>query len=392
MKLLKEMMQMSENFGLSESVDVTEMLLKLRKNSTGFLNAKKLEIVCNAIGWKFEKKIVPIKVTDLDRATRESIGVNPSSRSRLAAHYKLDKEDFNKTGSIDILLMAHKNDATDSIFKARELEAESEITKIRSEVKKMEVSKLPVTPQKKKFYIMNISDIEIRNLHGFFGTEYSFVFDAYWSNTVFEITDKVGKKTFELSNDYIANGHSIDDFLRWAKETNWAQDILDTLKMESHESTKSAERTRENTGTCGICNKEYKLINGRLVHHGFTRPGHGYQEGDCFGVGYEPYEKSTQAIKDYVVYLNNIINSRKVRLQEIKSGKITQFSNMNRSRKMETVSIGDPAWEKTLKINIGNLDNEIEMMTADIKVYKKREDVWKEQDLPWERLSKKLKF
>jgi hypothetical protein len=40
---------------------------------------------------------------------------------------------------------------------------------------------------------------------------------------------------------------------------------------------------------CQICERKQSLVQGTLGHHGYTRPGYGYIQGDCFGVGYAPY-------------------------------------------------------------------------------------------------------
>lgn len=52
-------------------------------------------------------------------------------------------------------------------------------------------------------------------------------------------------------------------------------------------------------GWCPICEGDFKVRGEHLVHHGFQRPGIGYIVGDCPGVGYNPYELSTQACTVY---------------------------------------------------------------------------------------------
>ena len=58
-------------------------------------------------------------------------------------------------------------------------------------------------------------------------------------------------------------------------------------------------------GFCPICEGDFKLVPRpgvinyseheamSLVHHGFIRPGDGMIHGDCFGVGWQPYELTT---------------------------------------------------------------------------------------------------
>lgn len=53
-------------------------------------------------------------------------------------------------------------------------------------------------------------------------------------------------------------------------------------------------------GWCPVCERDIKVRDNRLVHHGYQRPGHGYIVGDCFGVGYEPYELSATCCEEYL--------------------------------------------------------------------------------------------
>ncbi len=48
-----------------------------------------------------------------------------------------------------------------------------------------------------------------------------------------------------------------------------------------------------NTGTCPACDQRFKLRNGRIVNHGFTRR-EGFHKGRCPGVGQKPWEVSPE--------------------------------------------------------------------------------------------------
>lgn len=53
-------------------------------------------------------------------------------------------------------------------------------------------------------------------------------------------------------------------------------------------------------GWCPVCERDIKVRDNALVHHGYQRPGVGYIIGDCFGVGYEPYEISATCCEEYL--------------------------------------------------------------------------------------------
>lgn len=53
-------------------------------------------------------------------------------------------------------------------------------------------------------------------------------------------------------------------------------------------------------GTCPVCERQQRVTPKReMVHHGFRRPGWGAIVGDCFGVGYPPYELSSEGCVAY---------------------------------------------------------------------------------------------
>jgi len=76
-------------------------------------------------------------------------------------------------------------------------------------------------------------------------------------------------------------------------------------------------------GTCGVCEREIAVQDGRLVHHGYRRPGDGQIHGDCFAVGYEPYERSTKACEDYRQMVAQSIPPLETRLAALEAGTVT---------------------------------------------------------------------
>jgi hypothetical protein len=63
------------------------------------------------------------------------------------------------------------------------------------------------------------------------------------------------------------------------------------------------------TGHCQICEREIGTTTGLIAHHGYTRPGHGWQTASCFGAKWRPYEVACdalpEAIRSLEVYILN---------------------------------------------------------------------------------------
>lgn len=77
---------------------------------------------------------------------------------------------------------------------------------------------------------------------------------------------------------------------------------------------------KPNAGTCGICLGLWMLDKaGNLVHHGYQRPGDGWQTDGCPGVKKPPYEKSTLALEEYVALLDPLLDDRRAVLARLES-------------------------------------------------------------------------
>jgi len=70
---------------------------------------------------------------------------------------------------------------------------------------------------------------------------------------------------------------------------------------------------------CQICGRAILANTGVIAHHGYKRPGDGWQTSSCFGARYRPYEIACDALPDAikaatlyrdgkVAHLNRLIN------------------------------------------------------------------------------------
>lgn len=51
---------------------------------------------------------------------------------------------------------------------------------------------------------------------------------------------------------------------------------------------------------CQVCGRQIKSKSGVIAHHGYTRPGHGWQTSSCFGARHVPYSEGHDAL-DYAI-------------------------------------------------------------------------------------------
>jgi len=70
-------------------------------------------------------------------------------------------------------------------------------------------------------------------------------------------------------------------------------------------------------GRCPVCEGDFRLHKLTMVHHGYKRPGYGEIVGDCFGVGYPPYELSTEGTEHYLAAVERGIAGNERMLAEL---------------------------------------------------------------------------
>ena len=156
-------------------------------------------------------------------------------------------------------------------------------------------------------------------------------------------------------------------------------------------------RDLTNTGTCPVCEGNFKRNGTGLVHHGFTRPGDGMIHGDCFAVGYLPWELSPQGAIDYTAcvlvphlkgveqYLANLVTNavacffdNDYEWQTLPNGSRSQV----KVRVQVTQASDAERYERLKGVRIGEVERDIAWTKREIERQEKRIANWKPDELP----------
>ena len=73
---------------------------------------------------------------------------------------------------------------------------------------------------------------------------------------------------------------------------------------------------------CQICEREIKASKGLIAHHGYQRPGDGWQTDSCMGARQLPYEESRDIIPKAIQQINNFIGLKTAEIKEVEKGEI----------------------------------------------------------------------
>ncbi|AVH85000.1 hypothetical protein RsoM2USA_71 [Ralstonia phage RsoM2USA] len=361
---------------MAESLEV--LMQKALKLSIMGFNFAKLKQVFDAIDWSAQEQLVEIRPKFVGDEVAQITGIESFhfSGGKKSDHYEIrlynfpDEEEKNKE------IVRHCQ----------------ELVKKQKQMKKWSHNFYDVSSGKAVTDTKDSTDVP------------RFVFQLDYRLVVpgMKIISKSGKTFMLHMNGLRDKSMNNNDLVTWLKEeTTFTEEVADHLGVETPEKRKRVERTRENTGTCGICCKEQKLSKqGNLVHHGFTKPGFGYIQGDCFGVGFKPYELSAQACKSYIEVLTRMMNDNKAALRRHQNGEILTLSVQTKTYKIimghkvydtKLVNKGTPEFDQAQKIMIAKLQGEIRKLQTHIVFYQERVDNWKLDTLPWDKLQKMSK-
>lgn len=161
-------------------------------------------------------------------------------------------------------------------------------------------------------------------------------------------------------------------------------------RKPSTEPRKTPERTLDNTGTCSdpMCSRNVKLRkDGKITDHGYTIRW-GFQSGNCFGVGYDPIEVSTEglvAVKESCERgRDNLLKS----LAALEAGPKTLTENKkvsfayNAPRKDFIYEAGTPEYKTLLSNRLGETKRNLKHCESHIKMCQERIANWEPKALP----------
>jgi hypothetical protein len=99
--------------------------------------------------------------------------------------------------------------------------------------------------------------------------------------------------------------------------------------------------------------------------------------GNCFGVGYPPFELSAEGTIALKEHLELRVPELEKYIQDLESGRITFVEIGGRG-----INNSDPKWDNTKILTIQNMKSSIRSIGMDIKILSNLISSWKLQPLP----------
>lgn len=148
--------------------------------------------------------------------------------------------------------------------------------------------------------------------------------------------------------------------------------------------------TEDYIGTCQACFGEFKVGPDKLmVLHGYKRPGSGYAEGECVGTNELPFEYDHALTDQIIAAHRERVLRRQAYLAKLNGGEISILTRVyqvydegtfRHTTHQEQIGPDSKYWDRTLKIEIANVESEIRYVARLADYLQARVDAW--QKLP----------
>ncbi len=314
---------------------LTEMFEKIRKGATASLSLPKILASFVALGWEIEPIMLWVPL-----------------------HYPYQGK-------------WHLNSANS--YKAGD---EPALFELHAKMKKSQVASLPDEVTFGEHVVMDVEPM----MDGSHGIKY-----FYWKEWVgsdgIRVTNTKGK-SFDLIRDWNSIDRPLEYCLyrvtRELAEIGWKEAASEALGKEVH--VPAAFRTRENTGTCPACWGNYKLNEGRLVLHGYQRPGWGHVVGSCDAEKYPPAETSDSGFVMWLGKLERFLVGEEKTMSKIEGGLVTEL----KGRGGNWIKKGEPMFAMHLDNLTRMTEDSIKTYKNEIKLYKNLIAAWKTRPPPKE--------
>jgi hypothetical protein len=128
---------------------------------------------------------------------------------------------------------------------------------------------------------------------------------------------------------------------------------------------------------CQICARDIKDRQGVIAHHGYKRPGHGWQSSSCMGARHPSYAKSRDVIPRAIEQVQHWKEGREKYLVEVNAKAVPLHSRHSVKEFRKTYQPDDPYYPIRQGEVIRDIEWEIKRADKEITRLQQRYDSWK---------------
>ena len=129
--------------------------------------------------------------------------------------------------------------------------------------------------------------------------------------------------------------------------------------------------------TCPVCFRSIAVLRERMAHHGYTRPGRGWQTSSCPGTRFKPLEVSSEGLEWLIATLRDRVATLKNALASQATHPEFLIAKRTYGGKPEKITRDDPLWPRLFAAHIRELQSEIRSIEHELPTLEKMLADWK---------------
>jgi len=132
--------------------------------------------------------------------------------------------------------------------------------------------------------------------------------------------------------------------------------------------------------TCSCCFRAIAVLpSGKMAHHGYQRPGVGWQTASCPGIRFKPLELSSEGLVWMIAFQSNRLKELRNALHDLQTDpeSMTLMVNMGSYGHSEEIAHGHPKWNQALTYHIAKLESYIREIKRELPALNKLFSNWK---------------
>lgn len=131
--------------------------------------------------------------------------------------------------------------------------------------------------------------------------------------------------------------------------------------------------------TCPCCFRKIAVIGGTMAHHGYQRPGHGWQTASCPGIRFKPLEVSDEGLVWLIDSYREQLASCQAALARASKSELDTIL-VRRRKSWVNITPDMPEWDKELRIWVAMTESEIRNVTGSLTYCEKVLADWKPEE------------
>lgn len=137
-------------------------------------------------------------------------------------------------------------------------------------------------------------------------------------------------------------------------------------------------------GTCSCCFRDTAVIDtGRMAHHGYERPGDGYQSASCAGVRFPPLEVSTEGLEWLVWSTSEKLGADRERLDRRDEMNTITYEAHEKGRLVpRTIRQGEEGWDRVLRAWTRMMEHAVQTGERQLDHLEKELETWRARHAP----------